>query len=169
MASNTEDALNNGAVLNITQLIKAVMSSAAEAELGALYINAREAVPMRNLLHEMGHPQPPTPMQTDNSTALGVVNSNIQPRRTKAMDMRFYWLRDREAQKQFKFYWRPGKTNLGDYWTKHHCAAHHVEKRKEILTPYSIVTALRASIARTPISPARLGRCKLHLHPQTKK
>ena len=152
MASNTEDATNNGAVLNIAQLIKAVMSSAAEAELGALYINAREAVPMRNLLHEMGHPQPPTPMQTDNSTALGVVNSNIQPRRTKAMDMRFYWLRDREAQKQFKFYWRPGKTNLGDYWTKHHCAAHHVEKRKEILTPYNIVTALRASIARTPIT-----------------
>jgi hypothetical protein len=152
MASNTEDATNNGAVLNIAQLIKAVMSSAAEAELGALYINAREAVPMRNLLHEMGHPQPPTPMQTDNSTALGVVNSNIQPRRTKAMDMRFYWLRDREAQKQFKFYWRPGKTNLGDYWTKHHCAAHHIEKRNEILTLHNIITALRASIARTPIT-----------------
>jgi hypothetical protein len=152
MATNSEDATNNGAVLNIAQLIKAVMSSAAEAELGALYINAREAVPMRNLLHEMGHPQPPTPMQTDNSTALGVVNQNIQPRRTKAMDMRFYWLRDREAQKQFKFYWRPGKTNLGDYWTKHHCAAHHIEKRNDILTPYNVVTALRASIARTPIT-----------------
>jgi hypothetical protein len=152
MASNTENATNNGAVLNIAQLIKAVMSSAAEAELGALYINACEAVPMQNLLHEMGHPQPPTPMQTNNSTALGVVNSNIQPRRTKAMNMRFHWLRDREAQEQFKFYWRPGKTNLGDYWTKHHCAAHHVEKRNEILTPYSIVTALRASIARTPIT-----------------
>ena len=44
------------------------------------------------------------------------------------------------------------KTNLGDYWTKHHCAAHHIEKRSEILTPYNIVTALRASIARTPIT-----------------
>jgi len=34
------------------------MSSAAEAELGALYVNAREAVPMRHLLEEMGHKQP---------------------------------------------------------------------------------------------------------------
>ncbi len=36
MSSNTKDPANNSAVLNIAQLIKAVMSSAAEAELGAL-------------------------------------------------------------------------------------------------------------------------------------
>jgi hypothetical protein len=73
------------------------MSSAAEAELGALYINAHEVIPMRHLLEEMGHKQPPTPMQTDNSTAHGVVTNNIQPRRTKAMDMRFHWLRCRDS------------------------------------------------------------------------
>eukprot|EP00804_Cyclotella_cryptica_P004305 CCRYP_013516-RB/>CCRYP_013516-RB protein AED:0.47 eAED:0.47 QI:0/-1/0/1/-1/0/1/0/87 len=55
------------------------MSSAAEAELGALYINAREVIPLRHLLLEMGHPQPPTPIQTDNSTALGVVTNTINP------------------------------------------------------------------------------------------
>ena len=120
MSSDVANPHNNGAVLNIAQLIKAVMSSAAETELGALYINAREAVPMRQLLTEMGHAQPSTPIQTDNSTACGVVNNNIQPRGTKAMDMRFHWLRNREAQSQFCFYWAPGKDNLGDYWTKHH-------------------------------------------------
>ena len=151
MSSDVANPHNNGAVLNIAQLIKAVMSSAAEAELGALYINAHEAVPMRQLLTEMGHTQPSTPIQTDNSTACGVVNSNIQPRRTKAMDMRFHWLRDREAQSQFRFYWAPGKDNLGDYWTKHHCAAHHIDKRPTILTPQSIVTALRASLQRNPV------------------
>jgi hypothetical protein len=36
---------NNGAILMILQIIKAVMSSAAEAEIGALYINCREAIP----------------------------------------------------------------------------------------------------------------------------
>jgi hypothetical protein len=77
MSSYIKDPANNEAVLNIAQLIKAVMSLAAEAELGTLYINAGKAVPMHNLLQEMGHPQPPTPIQTDNSTALGVVNSNI--------------------------------------------------------------------------------------------
>jgi hypothetical protein len=87
MSSDVANPHNNGAVLNIAQLIKAVMSSAAEAELGALYINARKAVPMQQLLAEMGHAQPSTPIQTHNSTACGIVNSNIQPWPTKAMDM----------------------------------------------------------------------------------
>jgi hypothetical protein len=104
MSSNVTNPHNNGTVLNIAQLIKAVMSSAAVAEPGTLYINAREAVPMRHLLTKMGHKQAHTHIQTNNSTACGVVNSNIQPRRTKAMDMRFCWLRCREAQRQFGFY-----------------------------------------------------------------
>jgi hypothetical protein len=70
MSSDTKDPNNNGAVLNIAQIIKSEMSSAAEAELGALYVNACKAIPQRQLLEEMGHPQPPTPMQTDISTAL---------------------------------------------------------------------------------------------------
>eukprot|EP00804_Cyclotella_cryptica_P012532 CCRYP_017712-RB/>CCRYP_017712-RB protein AED:0.47 eAED:0.47 QI:0/-1/0/1/-1/0/1/0/28 len=28
----------------------------------------------------MGHPQPPTPIQTDNSKAMGVVNNTTQPK-----------------------------------------------------------------------------------------
>jgi hypothetical protein len=52
---NAVNPLDNGAVLNISKILKAVMSSAAKAELGALYINAREAIPMQHLLEEMGH------------------------------------------------------------------------------------------------------------------
>jgi hypothetical protein len=44
MSSDTNDPNNNGAVLNIAQLIKTVMSSTAEAELGALYVNAPKAI-----------------------------------------------------------------------------------------------------------------------------
>ncbi len=109
------------------------MSSAAEAELGILYINACKAVPQHQTLAEMGHKQPQTPMQTDNTTALGVITNNIQPQCTKAMDMRFHWPRCRKAQNQFQFFWRPGPTNRVDYWTKHHCAAHHIEKHPKIL------------------------------------
>ena len=54
-------------------MIKAVMSSAAEAELGALYMNAKTAVPIQKTLEEMGHKRPLTPMQTDNSTTNGVI------------------------------------------------------------------------------------------------
>jgi hypothetical protein len=71
---------NNGAVLNIAKVIDAVVSSAAEAELGALFINAREAVYLRHILTEMGHVQPKIPIQTDNSTAEGIINATIQPK-----------------------------------------------------------------------------------------
>ena len=150
MSSDVDDPPNNGAILNTSSIIKSVMSSAAEAELGALYVNASQAVAIRQLLHEMGHKQPRTPIQTDNSTALGVVTNNIQPRRTKSMDMRFYWLRCRDAQGQFRYYWRPGPTNRADYYTKHHPASHHIEKRPTILTSKLIIDALRASTNRTP-------------------
>ena len=99
----------------------------------------------------MGHKQPQTPMQTDNTTALGVVNNNIQPRCTKAMDMRFHWLRCREAQRQFHFFWCPVPTNRADYWTKHHCTAHHIAKRPKILTPKIVLNALCAAEKKTEI------------------
>jgi hypothetical protein len=114
------------------------MSSAAEAELGAMYINARNAVEIRIILEEMGHKQPATPIQVDNSTAEGIVNKRVQPKRTKAMDIGFHWLRYPSiSQKQFRFYWRPGPTNYADYWTKHHPAAHHRNMRPVFLTPFS--------------------------------
>ena len=47
--------------------IKFVMSSAAEAELAALFMTAKEMVPLRQTLIEMGWPQPKSPIQTDSS------------------------------------------------------------------------------------------------------
>jgi hypothetical protein len=45
MSNNDAIPSKNGAILMLLQIIKAVMSSAAEAEIGALYINCREAIP----------------------------------------------------------------------------------------------------------------------------
>ena len=66
------------------------MSSATEAKLTALYINAQEAVYIRITLEEMGHKQPATPMQTDNAMVEAVINAKIQPKQMKVMDMHFY-------------------------------------------------------------------------------
>jgi hypothetical protein len=152
LSENVKFPPNNGAIANIAEIIKGVMSSAAEAELGALYINGRKAVEERNILEEMGHPQPPTPIQTDNSTAEGIINKKVQPKRTKAMDMRFHWLRDRAVnQQQFRFYWRPGPLNYADYWTKHHPPAHHKNMRKEFLTPYHELLELRKHQTESPL------------------
>jgi hypothetical protein len=66
----------NGAILSIAQIIKFVMASAAESELAALFVTAREMIPHRQTLIAMGWPQPKTPIQTDNSTAVGVTNNS---------------------------------------------------------------------------------------------
>ena len=58
MSSDTADPPNNGAVLTTSQVIKTVLSSAAEAEVGALFIYCRKTVPTRHTLEEMGHKQP---------------------------------------------------------------------------------------------------------------
>ena len=52
LSSNAEIPQNNGSIHNIAQIIKAVVSSAAEAELGGLFINAREAVYMKTFLQK---------------------------------------------------------------------------------------------------------------------
>ena len=135
LSSNAAMPSNNGAVYNIAQIIKAVMTSTAEAEIGAININAREAVLQRMTLSEMGRPQPRTPTKTDNLAARAVVTNNVQPRRTKAMDMIFHWLQCRDAQGQFRYYWKPGTMNLEDYWTKHHPSSHHKNIRSSVLAP----------------------------------
>ena len=78
------------------------MASAAEAEVGALFANAQLAAPLRVTLEELGHPQPATPMKTDNSAANGILNGTVKQQRSKAIDMRFCWLKDRAEQGQFK-------------------------------------------------------------------
>jgi hypothetical protein len=100
MSNNTAKPPSNGTILTVTQIIKAVMSLATEVNVGALYINCREAISTCHTLKFMGHPQPPTPMQRDSTTALGVVNNNVI-KKLKAMDMKYHWLRDREYRGQF--------------------------------------------------------------------
>ena len=125
----------NGPIHTTCHILRNVMPSAAEAETGALFVNGQEAIPLRTTLEELGHAQPPTPLQTDNSTAAGFSNATIKQKRSKAMDMRFYWLQDRVRQGQFLIYWRPGTDNLGDYYTKHHPASHHRRIRHHFLHP----------------------------------
>jgi hypothetical protein len=49
------------------------MASAAESEVGSLFMNGQEAISSRNCLIDMGHPQPATKMITDNNTAKGII------------------------------------------------------------------------------------------------
>jgi hypothetical protein len=54
----------------------------------------------------------------DNTTAIGLANDNIKMKRSKAIDMRFHWIRDRVRQNQFYLVYIPTKENIADYMTK---------------------------------------------------
>lgn len=95
------------------------------------------------MLIALGHPQPPTPIKTDNSTAHGFVYDNINLKKSKSWDMRYYWLRDKEHQKDINFFREPGTQNNADYFTNHHATNHHREHNFsfwEIITPLQQTT-----------------------------
>ena len=108
----------NGNMTITSAILKLVAASAAEAELGALFLNAQEARILLLTLDKMGHPQPPTPVHVDNSTCPDVVNNTNKRQKSRAMKMRYFWLLDQQMQKYFKFQYHPGQENLGDYLPK---------------------------------------------------
>jgi hypothetical protein len=123
----------NAPIHIVSNILRNVMASATEAEVGACFHNAQDACPIRTTLIELGWPQPATPIQVDNSCANGIINDTVKQRRSKAIDMRFYWVRDRVRQGQFTVHWKPGIENLADYYTKHFSPRHHQTVRSTYL------------------------------------
>jgi hypothetical protein len=121
----------NGTVLTIGAIIKFVIASAIKAKLAALFISAWKMVPHQQTLIVMRWPQPCSPIQTDNSTAVGVTNKTIVPKWSKMMDMRLWWLWCWGSQNQFCYYWDAGSKiglitapNTILTWTKKPIALH---------------------------------------------
>jgi hypothetical protein len=62
----------------VAAVIKKVVASVAESEVGACFQNAQSGAPIRITLIELGHKQPATPLRTYNSTAFGILNETIK-------------------------------------------------------------------------------------------
>lgn len=144
---------NNGTFVNapveqFSTMLSVVVSSAAEAEYAALYTVAQEATPLRVTLQELGYPQPPTHIICDNQCAVGIALDTIKQQRSKAVDMRFNWIRDRVRQGQFTIEWKPGSTNLADFFTKAHAVKHH----RQIRSTYVTDRLLNTSTPHVPLS-----------------
>ena len=122
----------NGVIDIMCEVLKSVAASAAEAELGELFLTAQKLKIMQLTLTELGHPQPPTPIHVDNTTttAVDICNNTIKRKRSQAMGMRYFWLLDQEAQWMFKFIHQLGQENMAD-----HTAAGHRHAR-----PYYVHT-----------------------------
>ena len=108
----------NGAVHTFSTILDVVVASAAEAEYGGVFIGAKHAEGSRALLEFLGYPQPPTIILCDSACAVGIANEKVKIKRTKSIDMRFHWIRDRIRQGHFAVQWRKGAHNLADFYTK---------------------------------------------------
>ena len=139
----------NGAFHVSTNVIRFVVASAAEAELGALFHNCQTGIIFRSILEDMGHIQPRTPVHCDNATAVGIANHTVKRQRSRSMEMRFFWVSDKCAQDMYALHWHPGQENLADYQSKHHAGAHHKKVRPWYLhepnSPRALPRALRPS------------------------
>ena len=71
----------------LAKVTGSVMASVTEAELGALLMSAQEAVAICNRLESTGCKQPPTPIETNNAAASGIINDTMKQLRSKAMDV----------------------------------------------------------------------------------
>jgi hypothetical protein len=103
----------------VSSIIPSVLASAMETEYASMFMNdAQKATSMRTTLSELGYPQLKTPIYTDNTAAAGIVTRRTKQRKSKAIAMRFHWLRDRVDQGEFDIIWAPGLTNLADFYSK---------------------------------------------------
>ena len=123
----------NGPILTECKTIQHVVSSAAEAETAGIFHNAQQAIPIRYILKELGHPQPPTPIKTDNTTANAFIHQTMRHKKSKSWDMRYWWLKEKSAQSQFNIFWDKGVNNWADYFTKHFSPSTH-----QVLRPYYV-------------------------------
>ena len=108
----------NGPISCGSKMITCVVASVAEAELAGGFQAALIAVLHRRTLHDLGYPQPSTLLRMDNSVAVALANGTINAKRSKTMDMRFFWLTDRVKQGQISVDHIPGIWNIADHFTK---------------------------------------------------
>jgi hypothetical protein len=93
-ATNSTNQIHNGPILTISTVYKNVLSSVTEAKVAGTFVNTKVGVNMRKNINHIGHPQPRTLLLTDNLTTFGIVSGKKKQQQSKAIDMRFYWLKD---------------------------------------------------------------------------
>ena len=134
----------NGPIRVSSAIIPSVVGSAMEAEYAGMYTNAQDATVDRQSLLDLGHPQAPTDMRYDNTTAGSLANRTAKVKRSKAIDVRYHWIQDRVQQGHFKLNWAPGSNNLADFLSKAH-PIHHFEAMRPIFVTYPTPDALQTS------------------------
>jgi hypothetical protein len=88
----------NGGFFTLCAILHFVVASAAEAKLGALFLNCKQATIFQLTLKEMGHPQPPSPIHCNNSTTIGIANNTVKRQQSCSIEMRCFEVADAVTQ-----------------------------------------------------------------------
>ena len=119
----------NGSIGALSTIIPTVTASAAETEYASLFVNGQKGTMFQKILFDIGYPQSKTRITCDNLCAVGIATDTVKQKRSKAIDMRYNWIKDRVQQGFFDVIWAPGKTNMADFFTKVHPVTHFLEMR----------------------------------------
>ena len=117
----------NGAIDVLCKVIPIVTGSAGETEYCTLFMAGQRSCPHIATLNDLGHKQLATTAIIDNDFAFGICNDKIKEKRSKSIDLRIHWMRDRVRQGQFNIIWKKGITNVADFFTKPQPAYKHKE------------------------------------------
>ena len=125
----------NGLIECISTIIPTVVTCAAEAEYAGLFIAGQTGLQYRYTLSDMKCPQPQegTRITCDNLTSGKLCHGKWKNKRSKPMDMRYHWIRDRCALKDFYIEWRKGEDSIADLLTKVHPTPHFLAMRKHFV------------------------------------
>jgi histone deacetylase 1/2 len=112
-------SFGSGAVSYRSKLQNTVAKSTAEAEYVALGLATAEALYMRMLLQELGHPPiGPTFMGEDNEACMTIASTTQTSQRTRHIRIEFHFIRDAIARQQIHLEYVPSEDNPADMMTK---------------------------------------------------
>ncbi len=90
MPKDGEPIKLNGSFHTNLSIMRFVIASAAEAELGALFHNCQTGMIFWQTLADLGHPQPKTHVHCNNATAVGIGNNTVKHQQSRSMKMQFF-------------------------------------------------------------------------------
>jgi hypothetical protein len=101
------------------QRIPVVVASVAEAKYASAFGGGQVLVELTLTLTNLGHPQQSPPLLfVDNECAIGLATSSVRPKKSKSIDMRLDWLKERASQQFFRLVFLPGLINPADFLPK---------------------------------------------------
>ena len=118
LGRNDDPNFVNGPIMTISKLQPISTAAANEAEYVAMFMNGKTCLPIRAELDAIGYPQSTTLFKGDNRVAVGIATDTLIQRRSKYVDAKFHWFRDRCRRGDFSAIWISTADNIADMFTK---------------------------------------------------